>query len=360
MSTNDEHASSGAPVNLRKEPVDEKPSSALLSETPLRAVWAAGLLTIGWFLLAEVQLNFLRYLNFSSAAFYCLSAAVLGASVYLVSCRGLWWKLVGIVFGLVSALFTTMSLFVEYQAKAFQEGLSFERYFRQPRFMGDLTNSLIAVILCLVAVLLFSVLRKKSGKGQARICALIGAGVYLLARFGLSFRRLIRGGLTSAYGKQYLSSELPPIITAALVIYLICMAVYALCSMPQAKVRLRGLGLVWAWLALIGALATAALILSVPALDLRGSRSSGLYAYHLIVCLSGLIGYLLLICKRRAGLYCVLIGIGLMIGAQLISIVTSPVFRSSDITLLISTLLGALNPLFAWLAVRAADKQPPM
>ena len=224
--------------------------------------------------------------------------------------------------------------------------------------MGDLTNSLIAVILCLVAVLLFSVLRKQSGKRQARACALIGAGVYLLSRSGLNFRRLIGIGLTSAYGKQYLSSELPPIITAAVVVYLICMAVYALCSMPQAKVRLRGLGLVWAWLALIGALATVALVFSTAALDLRGSRSSGLYAYHLILGLSGLIGYLLLICKRRAGLYCILIGVGLMLGAQLVSLLTSPVFLRSNITLIISTLLGALNPLFAWLAVRAATGSP--
>ena len=151
---------------------------------------------------------------------------------------------------------------------------------------------------------------------------------------------------------QILSQEIFPALLAALTICFVCMVAYALCHMPQTRVKLRGIGLVWAWLALAGSLFTIFIIFRVGTLGARAAGIRGVFAFQLILGLSALLGYALLLCKRHVGLYFILLGVGLMLGAQVVNALSN--IRSvSGPQQLISALLGAVNPLFAWLAVRA-------
>lgn len=324
----------------------------------MRAVWAAVLAAVGWFLLAVIQLRFGRALLSSSAAYICLASAILGAAVYLLAQSGWKWRLAGAGTGLVSILLLASSEFVGNRLQVFGQRLSFSLFFsfRDPIYMRSLGNVVLAVLLCLAAVLLYTVLRKEEGKNRERLCGAIAGAVYLAARLLPRIRLLL--SMFSHPGipaRQILTQQIYPVLTAALVIFLICMAIYALCHM-QTRVKLRGLGLVWAWLALAGSVFTIFLVIRVGAVSHRvaGIRVTGVYAHQLILGLSALIGYALLLCKRRVGLYFILLGVGLMLGAQLVSTLSN-LGLGPGLNMLLSTLLGALNPLFAWLAVRAGE-----
>ena len=329
-----------------------------MPEKPMRAVWAAVLAAVGWFLLAVIQLRFGRALLSSSAAYICLASAILGAAVYLLAQSGWKWRLAGAGTGLVSILLLASSEFVGNRLQVFGQRLSFSLFFsfRDPIYMRSLGNVVLAVLLCLAAVLLYTVLRKEEGKNRERLCGAIAGAVYLAARLLPRIRLLL--SMFSHPGipaRQILTQQIYPVLTAALVIFLICMAIYALCHM-QTRVKLRGLGLVWAWLALAGSVFTIFLVIRVGAVSHRvaGIRVTGVYAHQLILGLSALIGYALLLCKRRVGLYFILLGVGLMLGAQLVSTLSN-LGLGPGLNMLLSTLLGALNPLFAWLAVRAGE-----
>lgn len=71
---------------------------------------------------------------------------------------------------------------------------------------------------------------------------------------------------------------------------------------------------------------------------------------------------LLLLLKRRIGLYFILLGVGLVLGSRLVqalAILATSGNTSLSLNILIQTVLGALNPLFAWLAVRAGTAGDP-
>ncbi len=78
------------------------------------------------------------------------------------------------------------------------------------------------------------------------------------------------------------------------------------------------------------------------------------YTAQIVLAVSALSGYILLLCGRRVGLYAILIGGGVMLGAQTMSALSNVLLDSRQSALLvISNLIGALNPLFVYLAVRA-------
>lgn len=344
-------AGEAAPVLDEPQPVPALP------EKPMRAVWATALLAVSWFLLAWFQMRFSQTLLTSSSAYICLSAALLGTGVHLLTKKELRWRLVGGGIGLASSLLLASSEFVARRVQQLGRKFSFSLLFsfRDLNYMRIFSNVLLAVLLCLGAALVFSALRRGLGKKQARLCGVMAGGVYLLVRLlpRLQMLQLMFSRLGREYSMiQILSQEIFPALLAALTICFVCMVAYALCHMPQTRVKLRGIGLVWAWLALAGSLFTIFIIFRVGTLGARAAGIRGVFAFQLILGLSALLGYALLLCKRHVGLYFILLGVGLMLGAQVVNALSN--IRSvSGPQQLISALLGAVNPLFAWLAVRA-------
>ena len=87
-----------------------------------------------------------------------------------------------------------------------------------------------------------------------------------------------------------------------------------------------------------------------------GMRNATVSAAQLALMLCGLIGYIMLLCKRRVGLYMILIGAGALLGAQFASSLSVVIVGGGNqLVTLISSIVGACNPLFAYLAERAGE-----
>lgn len=361
-------ATKAAPIPMaQSQAAPAIPIEAALAPDPRRAVWMAGSLLCAWFLLLVLQLIFGDKLMLCGSAFLLLDAGLLGAAVYLMAQSGLRWKLLGGGAGLVAAFLLASS----YAAIGLEKRMgghfplrAFFR-FRDPLFMRDLGIAFLCVLLCLGVALLICKLHKEYGKKRVRLCALLAAAVYLLMG-PLFLLQQFRAYLLNPIAPkaiplyQMLLYQMLPAIFGAAAIYLVCMAAYALCTMRPARVKLHGMGLVWAWLAVAGALVTIISIISAVTAVMSGAAIPGVtrpYAFQFIVGICALAGYILLLCKKRVGLYVILLGMGLPLAAQLIS-ATNYLRASYGWVLLISSLLGAVNPLFAYLAVRAGFSAP--
>ncbi|NLE14026.1 MAG: hypothetical protein GX628_10185 [Clostridiales bacterium] len=334
-----------------------------LPETPMRAVRAALFLALGWLLLTVFQLIFAVKLLYSPAAHYCLAAAMLGAAAYLISKNGLRWKLTGGGIGLVSALLLAFSYVIGLWIKKYLMTARFEMFmpFSDTAFLSYAGRVFTAVLLSLAAALVFSVLLRERGKLKNTICGAAAGAVYMLVMLIPMLRVMSGMSPNHLTFRRFITEEIFPVIVSAAAIFFVGMAVYSLCNLPNLSVKLRGAGLVWAWLALVGSFVTISLVTCVGLFfEPMPAYQLGLYAYNIILGGSAFVGYILLLCGRRTGLYFILIGIGLTLGAQLFSALSLLIEGRAGsgviVSLLIPTLLGALNPLFAWLAVGAGTK----
>ena len=328
-------------------------------EKPARAVWAALLLAAGWLLLAASFAVFTVNLSPSIYPFYVLSGAALGAAAYLVYRGSTGIRIAGAAIGLASGfLYADTAYGIQRMfsmAKHADLGTLFP--LRDPMFFRVLwRRGMLPAIFCLAAALLVSLLRKRKDRAGAWLCGLVSAAVFLASCVGLQI-----GQMRYSLGKNGLTGQLfvqliLPALLAAISLYAAFTAVRALCGMPSPRVRLHGIGLVWAWIALLGAAAVTALCVYVGSV---GPKAAGtrVYSFQLITGISALIGYLMLLCRRRAGLWFILLGTGLMLLVQLTTGLTGIWLGSSAQAAMrqqiLPAVLGALNPLFAYLSVRA-------
>ena len=330
-------------------------------EKPARALWAALLLAAGWLLLAGSFIVFTVNLSPSIYPFYVLTGAALGASAYLVYRGSAGLKIAGAALGLASGF-----LYAD-TAYGIQRLLSMAKHptpgtlfpLRDPMFFRVLwRRGMLPAILCLAAALLLSFLRKRKDKAGARFCGLFSAAVFFASCVGLQYGQLRYSLGKNGPAGQLFNQLILPALLAAVALYAAFTLVRALCGMFSARVRLRGIGLVWAWIALLGGAAVIALCVYVGSV---GPKAAGtrVYSFQLITGISALTGYLMLLCRRRAGLWFILLGAGLMLLVQLTSGLMairmgSPVGAALR-QQIVPAVLGALNPLFAALAVRAGE-----
>ena len=321
-----------------------------LPESPRRAVWAAVLTAAAWLMLLILQSIFGPNTRFNADALFLSAAALVGTAAYLLIRPGLKYKIIGAGTGVIAVVMDAFTIaFVQnpriyVQRVHLGELLSLRNMF----FFRALGGVFLAVTLSLaVAWLIAFLIKTVHDKRRVRFAALGAAGVYLLCGLIRSAMN-IRGVPIPDFAALF--SVFSGSFFDAACVFLACMAVYSLCNMRSASVKLHGLGLVWAWLAAIGM--TVSLIAAISA----GTSHGGVITYtaQFILAASGLVGYILLICKRRMGLYVILLGVGMMLGAGVATTSVGVFYRANQFALLfVSNVLGALNPLFAYLAVRA-------
>lgn len=335
-------------------------STVSLPENPMRAIVAGVCLLVGWIILLLLVLFGRKLaLRVSNEPFTLLSAAVLGTAAYLMSVRNAKWKIAGGCFGVVAALLLGFSTRMVSIYQGVIAGKSFVLYgLWSDNFLYILRNIFPAVLTGLGCSLLLSVLRRTTGRNLTRLCGFATGVLYLCIRL-LFLLPSIRYNLSmlsgnAIYGQQLIVMMLP-VISAAIAVYLVCMAVYALCHMPQTDVRLHGIGFVWCIIALLGAVFGTASNVLVGTRIIRVEM--GAYGFSILQGVSTLTGYALLLSKKRIGLYLILLGTGLMLGAQAAIGLSTFGYQYGGWSLLITMLLGVLNPLFAYLSVRAARQQ---
>ncbi len=212
---------------------------------------------------------------------------------------------------------------------------------------------LVAAATVLAALLGAFLLRRKTDRVRTAGAGGIAAGVLLvgeLVRLGIQYNRYLL-----VMGFLRIFPLLLPIIGGALCLFLTVVALRRVCNMRSEDVRLHGLGLAWAWIAAVGCLLGAAGLVWFCA---SASVTMMAYTAQLLLCIVAAAGYLLLLCRRRTGVYLLVIGAGLLLLGQVFSAVASLFYGAGQYwTPLWSCLLGAVNPLLGWLAVRAADRK---
>jgi hypothetical protein len=341
------------------------------SHKNMRAVFAAAAFFAGWILLAVFHTTLWPGLRVSSIASNLLAISIFAVGVYLVSQNGAIWKILGVGSGLLSVPLIVASERITEMEFTFRKfGFADIFSISHPLFQRSLLNNAVMVLFCLAAVYIVSMLYKSEGKDKVRLCALTACLAYIVFFF-VSPNFLLNSLTQMRYFGLFrykmslirILINLLPFIAVFIVLYLIAVSMYSLCNSQKTRVKLHGIGLVWAWLALAGSVVVIVLCL-VAGFTVRvktGIAPTGyLFAFNLLLGISAFTGYLLLIIKKRMGLYVILIGVGLMLGIQLTgTFYYSPLsIRSAGLVLaaIAPSVLGALNPLFAYLAVRAGDK----
>ncbi|MDO5112111.1 MAG: hypothetical protein Q4E65_07385 [Clostridia bacterium] len=339
--------------------------AAAVAEAPKRAVYAAGIMIGCWFTLLILQCMFGLRPQFCADSLFLTVAALYAAAIYLVTRPATMWKLFGGGAGLTAVLLSAHSTVIAQNIAVYAKRLRFGDLMRMidpgdVQYVRALGGALLSGLATLAAAwVVYNFIRRGDDKRRSRRAALAGTAAFLLLNV---LRNLLRArGVLSHAGLRVMLSVLGSPLLDAACLFLVFVAIYALCSMPDARVKLRGIGLVWAWIAAAGMVVS---LISVISEGTGGDTGVIIFTAQFILAALGLCGYIMLLCKRRVGLYVILLGMGVMLGAQFSAALAGVLAGARQyFVAAISILLGGLNPLFAWLAVRSADKRraaPPV
>ena len=326
-------------------------------ERPVRVLIAAMIIALSFPLFMTLEIRYFKTLINSPYAAASIEAAVAGAAVCLISRRGIGWKIAGALTGAVSAALLAVARYAYNDfLRVILNDKTLAFYLQSPVIYRLVYRELAAVGLCLAAALVCSLIFREVSGAKAHVCGLISAASYIVWHF---VSKLI-------YKDGSLGPGLLFAVTAAFMIYFSCAVLSSLSRMDEKTVKLRGVGTAWCALALAGAVFVCAMTVYFA---VSGKRLDPwlFYAHNIILGAAPLVGYILLLCGRRVGLYVVILGVGIalcsqfVLGADRLLAMTLRGAEANDFwSLLYSTALGSLNPIFAWLTVRfcAKDDKP--
>lgn len=282
---------------------------------------------------------------------------MLGVSSYLLLQKGSKEKLFGVLGGLISVFLhagtslavvennRTVSAFSLVQALNFTEPYYWSSFWRALAFVALTIGS---------ALFAWTLLKKKEERARFRLTAWIAAAMYALCGI-VSW--VVQYGLRMGAGQLPFPAVLSMLIGFAgdsIILYLSIRGTDSLCKSEKSHVELFGIGKVWAWIAAVAM----ALSIAVVFATAFGSMSAMSYTASLLLAIAGATGYILLLCKRRVGLLFILSAAVLVLGGQLSGSLSALFYGNGRYSaLLFGSILGAVNPLFAWLAVRTADRR---
>ncbi len=327
----------------------------ILAPKPDRALWAAGLLLLSWVLLFLIQGLFRGGLTYNSEAGFFISMALLGTAVFLICQQSIAHKCIGGAMGLLTTVLSAGNIYaLQLQYKAMRFTLLDVLNFSSPVFWRGFLPTLFCSVLTLGAAALTDYLFKQRTE-RRRVIASSGIAAGVFFAFSLIRTLVQQGRVLGRMDLLNIISIFIGLLADPMVLFLTALFLIKLCSMPRKELHLRGLGLAWAWIAVVGMFASL-MILFVS--GTAGAENVN-YTSGLLLAICGLAGYILMLCKRRIGFYLLVAGVALMLGSQFFAALTAILYRSHQHTaLFVGSILGAVNPLLAWLTVRSADRQP--
>ena len=334
----------------------EEPAAAPgpFAARPMRAAAAALAFLLGFFalLLYESRLG-IRIVT-SMQTYALLAAAVLAAGQYLVLQRGSKPVLLGVVIGLAGVFLSVVSrnitMLVRMTAGRFPlaKALSFTSV-PLGRQLGYIVTA--AVLALLVAALVGRLPKNRPEKRRLLAACAAGAAAYFAVGLFPVLRQI--AALAARMPADAMAAYVLDALVPAAGMFGVFAVLTGLCGAWAPRVRLRGAGLAWA------ILATAGMVFSLVFMLGFAGRMRGAVVFNaqVLLAVAGLSGYVLLLSGRRAGLYVVVLAAGLILFAQFSTAAIALLNGARQyFSLLASSVLGALNPLFAFLAVRAADR----
>lgn len=320
-------------------------ATALLPQSDtMRAIWTGVALVISWMLFWLIQGLFKDSPVVNHDTGHLLTIAMVGVAVYLVIQNGVRDWIAG---GVLAFLSVCMASFNRYIFLMITHG--------EPEFSFHcIVDGLILLRTALVIGLavLLAYLARKQNKPWFFSSAGAAAGIYFLFQLIQAIRMFWLPD-SLEHRAADVAVRFIVLLARTAILWLAIQFARRLALMPRTPVRLRGAGLVWAWLVVVGmSLSLLSLLLirrnPVPMTDATG----------ILLALLGATGYILLLCHKRIGLYVLLAGIGLMLTAQFVNNLSHHLYGARQYApLWIGSLIGGVNPLLGWLSVRSADRR---
>lgn len=328
--------------------------SALSVNLP-KAVWTFGILAIAWIALILLQGLFHGRLVFSADMTFFIVAALLGTGIYLLVQNETKYKLYGAATGLIASFLsagTSLAVILNNRlvgAFSLADALGFG----EPYYWSLFGRALLFSVLTLGAAMLAWYLLHQKPKEQRMFgTGGVAAGVYALCSL-ISWLLQYRYDL-SRFNAAGLFSIFAGILSDALVLFLAVRFTNSLCRAQCRRVQLFGLGKAWAWIAAIGMFLSIGIVLGTAFDGFKGIA----YTASLLLAIAGTAGYILLLCKCRSGLYVIVAAAALVLGGQFFGSLLGLIYGSPRyVASLFGSIVGAANPLLAWLAVRSADRR---
>ena len=349
--------STGCSIEAGQEslPVTEnaEPPTRFLVEKSNRAVWLICFASISWSVLIALQSAFAPRTMFSADTLYFCVAAMVGAATYLVTRQSIQYKLIAAGAAALSAILLAIGEAVVKNPVIFGMQVPLVKIFDMGNVL--IVRALPAAFAAVgVALALTAVVFSRVKTDNAQRCVRFSCGAGAIGFF------IVREIHAVYSARMFLSKlrfpDLFSVFSGALFdsacVFAVCVAAYALCNIPSDRVRTKGLGLVWCWIATFG---MAASVITMLIAGLNNGQPGSVFTAQLLLALFGLAGYVLLLMNRCIGLYFILLGVGMTLAALIVTTLSQFLYGNTRFAvLLVSLMLGALNPLFAWLSVRAA------
>lgn len=321
---------------------------------PMRAAAAALVFALGFFalLLYESRLGVRAVTSMQTYAL--LASAVLAAGQYLVLQRGWKFVLLGTAAGLagvfLSAVSCNITMLVRMTAGRFPLAKAFS--FRSVPLGRQLGYILLAAVLALlVAALVGRLLKNRPERRRLLAAGAAGAAIYLAVGLFPVLRLIVTIQTRMPVGAM--AAYILDVLVPAAGMFGVFAVLPGLCGAWAPRVKLHGPGLAWAIIATIGMAFSFVFMLGFAG----RMRGAVVFNAQILLAVAGLTGYVLLLCGRRAGLYVVVLAAGLILFAQFSTSVSALFYGARQYASpLLSSVFGALNPLFAYLSVRAADR----
>lgn len=321
----------------------------------MRAVWAAVIFAASWIMLLLFQGFFGKRMLFSADTTWFIVAALLAAGTYLLVQQGTKYKLLGAAAGLIATVFSASTgLAVTLNSQKVGAFSVWDTLnFTAPQYMSLFLRSLLFVALTLGAAFLVGLLMRKKGEKSRALGAAGAAGVVYalssLIAWIVQYARVI-----ARIDAASLFSVLLGFLSDSIVLFFVVWILHSLCHTRAGRIRLFGLGKGWAILATVGMAASIAMSFGIAFKALGGFA----YTASLLLAVAGTVGYIMLLAGRRMGLYVIVLAAVVVLGGQFFGSLSALIYGvHTYTTLFFGSIGGGLNPLFAWLAVRQADRQ---
>ncbi len=335
---------------------------------PMRAVWTVAWLFVAYIIIILFQ-RFLSggFMYYSGSVASLMVTAVYGASIYLYMQKGVKEKV-------FAACATIAAILLSIVIQLYPQILPYPLEMRANSLhFTAILNILLRAITTAGGAMLFSHLMKNKTQGQSSY----GAGTHIAPSGALDKSKVWRVSFMTALVSMLANIILVVIMSfpvfkypgflpqfifnnifSALFLSFVPSGLHALSTMRSKRIRLSGWGLVWCWLCTLGMLASIVIVI----VGIK-SRYVIMFSSQLFMSVAALVGFIMLIAKRRVGWYIILFSVSIGLAGQFQESFRMGVIlgHPNFIGAMIASIIGALNPIITWFSIQKAwnaDEMP--
>lgn len=322
-----------------------------LEPNPGRAVWVGVFLIVMPFVLYLIHCIPRMRLIYCTSVFSYAATGMMGVSIYLMLQKGTKWKVLAIVSTLTAILLfhigNIVSQINSMRGGMFEVRMLYEYLFLRPT-RTSIGLSVVKAVMAAVGGLLFGLAFKNNPpKKQVWLTSLCTTLLVFVCNLIYVLVRS-RGARPMSFVLSFVAALL-----LSLMLLFAPPALYALGSMKTKTIRLHGWGLVWCWLCVLGMIGAIGICIATMTYTMR----NWIYSSQLIMSIMALVGFILLLAKKRVGWFVVLFSVFTILMAQFAASFSGVIQGGRAYgSLMVGALAGGLNPLITWFSILGAWK----